>query len=179
MTRDDVMTIQLDEAMVAVAKDDSEFLHKNRTDNTRALREDRDIIGSLGHQAVEVAFDQLGVPYYSSRTERYKHGGDSMDIEYEGDRIDVKATTERGGIEKYFYNVPFLVIQDQLDDPKTELITHFIFVTVEPTYHYAHVYGIIRQSSFLRLSVPRTLKYENREIKSNQLTPLRKYVFKV
>src|SRR5512139_597360 len=69
----------------------------------------RDLIGSLAHQAVEMMFDQYNVPYKSTRTERYG-GGDTTDIEYDGDSIDVKGTM-RVMDKGWDYTNGFLVLQ--------------------------------------------------------------------
>lgn len=179
MNREEILTVDFDATDVTEAVEAARFFDQNKHANRVDLKDDRDVIGALGHLAVETCFANAGVPYHSTRSEKYKKGGDKYDLLYADDFIDIKSTVERGGIHRFYYNVPFLVLQSQLDNPKTDLITHFCFVTVEPDYRRAHVYGVISRLQFLEHGTPRILKYENMEIRSHQLTPLRKYIFKV
>lgn len=136
----------------------------------------QDLVGSIAHQAVEIAFERLNLQFTSTRTVAYK-GGDAFDIVYEEDFIDVKGTARKFN-EKYFYNESFLVYQKQLDDPKIEKITHFCFVSVDFEGAKAYVFGVISLSEFMRKSTERQLQYMNREIKAYQLKPFRKYAFR-
>ena len=137
----------------------------------------RDLIGSLAHQAVEIYLDSLRVPYKSFRTVRYK-SGDSTDIKYDGDSIDVKGNT-RSLKNNYDYIKDFLVFQNQLDDPKMDDISHFCFVTVDPDLDRASIFGIISVGNFLRKSHKVVLQYVNRGISPMQLMCIRNYIFRI
>lgn len=146
---------------------------------TRADYSERDLIGSLGHQAVEQYFEQYkntGDRYASFRKERRIDRGDDMDIFYSDDAIDVKSTHGQFD-EQYFYNKGFLVYEQQLKDPKFAIITHFIFVLIDLKLHIAYIYGIIAKPQFMSLCRPVQLKHANQEIRAFQLTPLHAYVY--
>lgn len=183
MERIDIVNIDISDFMRAEAEREYEALKikwgkkSHPTINKYGNQVRRDYIGSLAHQAVEHAFYNLNLPYYSTRKEMYQ-GGDSLDIQYEEDKIDVKGT-EKEFNEKYFYNEQFLVFQHQLDNPKIELLTHFIFVTIDPDYQTARIYGAITLNDFLKESKEVNLMYKNKGIKAYQLTPFRKYVYRV
>jgi len=177
MNEEDIITIELTPEMVAEARrvHQERLIHK-QSDKTRLAISNHGVYGELGHMAVEVALENLEVPFESTRTIRY-HGGDPYDIKYENDTIDVKAT--HGIIDKWFYNKEFLVFQAQLDDPKIELVSHFCFVLVNPDLTEAYIFGIIDVPDFLKNSYPVQLKWPNQAIKSRFLKPFRKYIYRV
>lgn len=173
----DILTVDLDDDMIRTAEAEQVWLDEHKQGaKTRNAYNDKDIVGSLAHQAVEVSFANYNVPFTSTRLERYDRG-DTCDIVYEDDTLDVKGT--HGKIDQWFYNKGFLVFQAQLDDPKTEAITHFVFVLVDRDAYKAHIFGVIRRTEFLDKSTPVTLKYENRRILARQLTPFSKYVYRI
>lgn len=182
MTIDDIYTIDLTDDMILEARAEQEWLDKNKQgEKTRNVISDKNIIGSLAHQAVELAFQTSGYDFESTRKIKYKQG-DTCDISYLGDSLDVKGT--RGKLnEKWFYNRGFLVFQAQVDDPKFEEITHLLFAEVDLDGMQVNIYGVIERQEFLRKSRlikagESRLQYNNWEIKARQLTPLKKYIYK-
>lgn len=177
MERESIVTIDLNDDMVREAEQMGAWLDKNKQGaKTRDAYQGKNVIGNLAHNAVEVAFNNHGLIYESTRLVQYK-GGDKCDIIYEDDYIDVKGT--HGKPDQWFYNKEFLVFQAELDDPKIEAITHFIFVVVDLPGMQAHIYGVIGREQFLSRSYPVRLKYDNQAIKSRQLTPFNNYIFRV
>lgn len=178
MNFEDLYHVSFDEYCLNEAKKDATFFRGQIGRKTRNATEERDIIGSLAHQAVEIAFERNNLYYESYRNKKRPLGeGDTTDILYEQDSIDVKGT--RGEPGKWFYNKSFLVFQKQLDDPKIENITHFCFVLVKEDYSEGWIFGVISLSDFKKLSKPVTLMYENQEIRAFQLVPFNKYAFRV
>lgn len=177
MLREDIITIEIDNEMVLIARQEQEWLDINKQGaKTRDAYNDKNIVGSLAHQIVEIALENLRVPYKSFRTQQFKRG-DTTDIIYENDYIDVKGT--HGSLnEQYFFNQGFLVFKDQLTDSKIDNITHFLFVLIEADYRRGHIFGIIGKEDFLKEATPVTLKYENMQIRAFKLRPLRSYIFR-
>lgn len=175
MSLDDIITVPITQEMIMEAEEEASFLKSKYGSNTRPVISERDIIGSLAHQAVEVFLDSQELAYKSYRKIKYQHG-DNLDIEYENDKIDVKGT--HGELDQWFYNKNFLVFQDQLDDPKINKLTHFVFVLVKPDFSEAYIFGIISIGDFLSKSKEVILKYKNQEIRAYQLRPFRKYIWR-
>lgn len=173
-----ILEVDITEEMIFEARKDAEFLAGQIGKKTRAVLEDRDIIGSLAHQAVEQRFEEAGVMYYSTRTIKEKLGqGDKYDILYERDKIDVKGT--RGTLDsKWFYRQQFLVFKDQLDADKFNEITHLLFVLVEPQLSRAYIFGVISTGQFLQEAYPVQLQYNNMAIRAKSLRPFFNYVYR-
>lgn len=176
----DLAKIEITEEMIAEARDDQGFHNRVSVGaKTRADYDERDLVGSLGHQIVEQYFEFHKLPtdrYKSFRKERRIDRGDDMDIFFNDDAIDVKAT--HGTLdEQYFFNKGFLVYDAQLKDPKFELISHFIFVQVDLQHKVGHIYGIVLKDTFLNKAKPVQLKHANHEIKAYQLVPLHVYFY--
>jgi hypothetical protein len=161
--------------MIDEAKDEAQWLAKNAGQKTIRLTENYDVIGSLGHQAVEIAASDCGVPFNSFRKQKLS-GGDKVDAQYENDLIDVKS---HGGTfnESYFHNQSFLVMSHQLEKLEKD-ITHLCFVLVDLEDNKAYIYGVISFQDFLDEATPKKLRYDNLEIKGYQLRPFRKYIFR-
>lgn len=182
MEKLDIITIPITMEMMAEAEREEAERSEKHGNSTRWTQRNngdivrQDLVGSLAHQAVEIAFNNLGLGYESTRKIRYKKG-DTYDVVYEEDYIDVKGTAKRFN-ENYFYNESFLIYQKQLDDPKIEQITHFCFVLIDFQESKAHIYGVITLRDFMKESQPKQLQYMNREIKAYKLKPFRKYAFR-
>lgn len=181
MTRSDINQVEISEEMLLEARQEAEWLRTSKVgQKTRNAAEDRDIIGSLAHQAVEKKLSELGLYYESTRKIKYETG-DSFDIRYENDFLDVKGSK---GIfnEKYFYNREFCIFQEQLDDPKIEKITHFCFVEISPFFDTAYIYGVISRGDFQEQAIikPQTeiWKWASQGIRAYQLRPFFNYVFR-
>ena len=160
--------------MISEAKRDAESLKSSIGQKTRAATEDRDIIGSLAHQAVEVKLIEMGRPFTSTRT-IHKTAGDEGDIFYDQDNIDVKGT--HGSLqEQYFYNQQFLVFDSEIPAIESKGITHFVFVLVDVPKREAYIFGAISYYDFQEKSQPVTLKWENHGVKSRELTPFINYI---
>jgi len=177
MNIEDIVKIPITNGMVTEAKRERDFLQRKIGAKTRPVYEDRDLVGSLAHQAVEVKFQDLRLGFISSRTQEFKEG-DLWDIKYEKDTIDVKGTHAFFD-KKYFYNKEFLVFENQLNDSKIHLISHFCFVLIEPSFERAYIYGVIPVYIFLRTSYSVKLQYKNRAVKANRLMPFLNYVHRV
>lgn len=177
MTIKDIITFGIDETMIEEAKREQAERAEKIGRGTRNAYEDRDLIGSLAHQGVEQTLDMWGLGYTSTRTERYEHG-DWTDLVYDGNSIDVKGTHGTFN-EKYYYNQGFLVFQSQLDNPKIEKISHFLFTQIEPDLSQGYIFGIIDRHTFLDKATPVTLKYDNMQIRAYQLKPFRNFIFRV
>jgi hypothetical protein len=195
MEQSDIVTIDIDDDMRAIARDDEAFFAGNHGKRTRALSKDRDFVGSLAHQAADAAFEQYGMEFTSLRTDRKPYGErDACDILYDQDTIDVKG--HKGLVDSFFYNIDCLVLDAQLfeaPDPNRpnhriwpELISHILFVNVSPDYERAWILGVISQFDFLKYAGQRTLTQRDTGeswpahfVKSRALVPLRKYIFRV
>lgn len=182
MLRSDIWTIHFTEHELEIARREQEWLdgHKDGA-KTRNTIPDKNIIGSLAHQAVEIAFGEIGFDFESTREKRYERG-DSCDIIYDQDLIDVKGS--KGALdEKWYFNRNMLVFQAQLDDPKFEAISHLIFVLVDLAAMEAHIYGVISRLEFLekcrpQLASPGGLKYDAQAVKARELTPIKNYIYR-
>ncbi len=177
MIVEDIYRIKITKQMIKEAQIDADFLkvkigHKTRSDNSK-----RDIIGSLAHQAVEIAFQELNLPFQSSRKIK-TIGGDNGDIFYDNNLIDVKGTAS-GKFDKWFYNKSFLVYTKEIDDIKSKGITDFIFVYLDREQMEAMIFGVISFNDFMELSKPLKLNNDNLEIKAYQLTPFTKYIYRI
>lgn len=174
MNLSDVLKVQITDEMIENAKLDATHLKSSIGQKTRAATEDRDIIGSLAHQAVENKFLEMGRPFTSTRCVRLNTGDDG-DIYYDQDKIDVKGT--HGNLdERYFYNKQFLVFDKELPAIEQKGITHFVFVLVDLPNREAYIFGAIDYNDFTEKSVPVTLQWENHAIKAFQLKPFISYV---
>lgn len=162
---------------MAEAEQDNQF-HSTHSvgDKTRPLTTNRDIVGSLAHQAVEYCFEQTRFLYNSTRKVRRLHG-DDFDIQYEDDFIDVKGTCKDFN-EKWFFNNNFLVLEQQVASIATKKITHFCFVEIDKEFKIARVFGVINVPEFCRISERVQLKYNNYSIKARQLTPFKSYAYR-
>lgn len=175
----DIAQYKITDEMIAYARADQAFHNTVSVgQKTRADYDERDLIGSLGHQIVEQFFltntsSQMKATSY--RTER-RTTGDDMDISFAGDCIDVKST-HGSLVEQFFYNKSFLVYDDQLKDPKFKIITHFIFVLIDLKLHIGYIHGIIEKPRFMALCRPVQLKHNNQEIRAFHLTPLHAYIY--
>jgi len=176
MILDDVLVEPITPEMMEEAKAIAEKLKVSLGQKTRAATENRDIIGSLAHNAVENKLRSLGVTFESYRT-KIGVTGDGGDILYDGDLIDVKGTHGKLD-EKYFYNKSFLVFDKELPRIESIGISHFVFVQVDIEEQKAYIYGAIRFDDFMENSVPVTLQWENHGIKAYQLKPFINYVYR-
>lgn len=177
LTLDDIIEIDITPEMVEEAREEhARLIKKNMSPKTRLVMDNHNVIGSLAHQAVEIALENMGVAYTSYRREIYV-GGDKCDIEYDTDTIDVKGT--HGILDKWFYNKDFLVFADQLKDEKIKEISHFLFTLVHKDLTTVWIFGIITVSEFLDRATPVRLKYDNLAIKARYLRPFRSYIFRV
>ena len=174
-----IVRVDITEEMIAEAQAEQKWLDENKEGaKTRDAYHNKTLIGSLGHQAVEHTFENMDFAYTSTRKIKYKQG-DTYDIQYENDYIDVKATHGKLD-EKWFFNKEFLVFQAQLDDPKIDLITHFVFVLVDMDEREAYIFGAIHRSDFMsnsnEVKANNYLKWDNRAIKAKQLKPFISYI---
>jgi hypothetical protein len=181
-TLNDILEVEITGAMLEEANAEANWFGANMVGGkTRPVTQNRDIIGSLAHQIVEVKFNDFGLAHTSSRISyegnKFLDHGDTFDIQYENDFIDVKGHAGTPNTQ-YFYNEQFLVFQKQIDTPKFNDLTHLCFCKVAPDYSRGWIYGVISVSQFLDLAVPVTLQYQNQGIKSRQLTPFMDYVFR-
>lgn len=176
MDKSELVHILFDHYDVKEAREDAENLKVKYGRNTIDVIEDRDIIGSLAHMAVEKAFEAFQIDCFSTRREMY-NGGDKFDIAFMDDRLDVKGT--HGEFNQWFYRKQFLIFTNQLQKAKMSEMTHFCFVEVNPDFSEAYIYGVISKEDFLEKSEPVKLRYDNQGIRAYDLTPLRKYIFHV
>lgn len=182
-SRSNLLTVDITAEMLKEAQTEAEWLRAHKIGaTTRAAKNDRDIIGSLAHQIVESKFDDLGLPYKSTRKEQYKRG-DTLDIMYENDKIDVKGT-EGEPNEKYFYNEQFYVFARQVDDPKFMQLSHLIFCKIAHDRSQGWIYGVMSVPDFIDgcVFVPagtHGLRWDNQEVRAHQLKPFLSYVFRV
>lgn len=180
MDINDIAKIQITGEMEAEARADQQF-HTSVSvgQKTRADYDERDFIGSLGHQIVEkyiISTAHISDRYKSFRTERRIDRGDDMDIFFNDDAIDVKAT--HGALdEMYYYNKGFLVYDKQLKDPKYRVISHFVFTQIDIKLHIGYIYGIIDKARFMEHCKPVQLNNLNQEIRAYRLTPLHAYLY--
>lgn len=177
MRIENIVTIDLNDDMIAEAEKMGAWLDKNKQGaKTRDDYKGKNVIGNLAHNAVEVAFDNHGLLYQSTRMVEYKRG-DVLDIKYENDCIDVKGT--HGKLDQWFFNKEFLIYKAELDDPKIEVITHFVFVVVDIPDMKAHIYGTMKRDDFIEKSYPVKLNHDNQAIRARQLTPFNNYIFRL
>jgi hypothetical protein len=174
MQKNDLLRVEITPELKQEARKEADFLRIRWGRKTRAAYGERDLIGSLAHQVVEVKLLELGLSFESQR--KKKMPGDDFDIYYEGDAIDVKGT--HGELDDYFYNKEFLVFQKQLDDPKINQIDYFVFVMVSTILNEGWIFGAISLSDFMEKSYPVKLKFENRGIRAYQLKPFLSYIFR-
>lgn len=189
MELSDIMTISLTDSMRKNARTMQKWRDSHRTFDTHDYFDnngnfvDRNYIGGLGEQAVDIAFQTLKLCYKPTWKEFYCRGGDKYDGMYEEDKIDVK-TTKRPFNERYFYNEKFY-IRDKVLEKNT--MSHFLFAVVDPDYTRAFIYGIIGFSQFMKESTPCLYTDPNkpnkepepqRSIQAFKLTPFRCYAFR-
>lgn len=175
--RSNILAVDITSDMLKEAESEAGWLREHKIGaTTRAAKDSRDIIGSLAHQIVESKFDELGLVYRSTRKEQYSRG-DTLDIEYEGDKIDVKGT-EGEVNEQYFYNEQFLVFTRQIDDQKFNVLTHLIFCKIARDRSQGWIYGVIDVPKFLRESYPVKLTWDNQAVRARQLRPFLSYVWR-
>jgi len=163
-----ISSIPITDEMLKLAEVDAECLKSSIGQKTRNATENRDITGSLAHQAVEIKFKELGYPFESYRLER-RTFGDRGDIKYENDLIDVKGTSN-------VFNSQFLVFDSELESIREKGITHFCFVKVDYDYKAISIYGVISFDDFMEKSYHVKLKWDNHAIKAYQLKPFISYV---
>lgn len=176
--RSNILTVPITADMRHVAQTEAEWLRQHKVgQTTRAAKADRDVIGSLAHQIVEQKFIDYNLPFVSTRQEQYKRG-DTLDIVYEQDKIDVKGT-EGEPDPKYFYNEQFLVFRKQVDDPKFKLLTHLIFCKISPSRAEGWIYGVISVPDFIENSYDVKLQWDNKAVRSFQLKPFLPYVYRI
>jgi hypothetical protein len=178
MKIDDIIIIKVTDDMIVKAKTEAEWLNSSKAgEKTIQLYDDHNIIGSLGHQAVEIIFDRSKLPYMSYREEKYQNTGDTIDIKYENDLIDVKSHKGKFD-EKWFYNQSFLVMTHQMEKLEKE-ISHLCFVLVDMDDLNCYLYGVISFKDFKEKATEKKLKYDNWEIKAKDLRPFNDYIFRV
>jgi len=165
----------LTEQMFNEAKVDAEHLKVSWGKKTRNATNDRDLIGSLAHQAVEQKFQEYNLPFESYRKVRYT-SGDKGDILYDQDLIDVKGT--HGELDMWWQAKNFLVFDKEMPSIESKGITHFVFVLVDLNIKEAYVFGAISLESFKNNSKEVRLKWDNHGVTARQLTPFRDYVFR-
>ena len=177
MDYNDIITVEITQEMIRKAERERDWLDTKTGNKTKLLTERHNIVGSLGHQAVEEALDEFGYDFKTCRTKKYQHG-DTVDIIYENDHIDIKATASKYN-PKFYYNQEFLVLCDQIEDEKYKTITHLLFVSISQDYSIARIFGVISKSDLLRygysIGPNNYLKHKNIGIRAHKLYPLRKY----
>lgn len=183
----DIVKVEIPEEVWRAALELSEFLDtKKLSDSHIRLKADRDVIGLLGHWAVDAVLHRWGIPYKSTRKEKYK-GGDDYDIEVLGQWLDVKSMSYGIYSEKYFYNLDFYLLKPKIDDEKQGSINAYVIVHIELDSNRvpmrARIFGTITREELLRCPVigpserPK-LKYENYHLKSRQLKSLYNYIYR-
>jgi hypothetical protein len=164
--------------MLEAANKDKEMLSVHIGSGTRVASDNRDITGSLAHQAVENCMTDHDVEYQSSRTRLNEHGGDKWDILYENDLVDVKGCT--GELkEQYHYNIDCLVMKAEVDTIKAKGITHFVFVKVDEPNKLTHILGAITSDEFFAKATDRPsppLPFPALGVPSRLLTSLPNYI---
>jgi hypothetical protein len=178
MNINDLTKIEITKDMLEEATLEAEWLETSKTGNkTIKLTDDYNIVGSLGHQAVEKKLESSGLDFKSFRKEKYIDRGDYLDIQFNEDLLDVKS--HKGTLdEKWFYNQSFLVMTHQIEKLKKE-VSHLCFVLVDLDNNYCYLYGVISVADFIDKALPKKLKYDNFEIKAKDLRPFDSYIFKV
>jgi hypothetical protein len=178
MDKSDIIGANIFGFMVEEAREWQKFLDsKNQGYKTVDVDKDKNIKGYLGHWIVEAKFNQLRLPIISTRKIKYTRG-DLIDIEYEGQKIDVK-TIGRTLDENYFFNIDCGIFQHQINEPKFDLIDYFVFTMVSPDFENGWILGVIHRQDFLEKSFETNLKYKGRAVKSNKLRPFMNYIYRV
>jgi len=176
MERSDIISAVIFDFMVDKAREWQNFLdRKNQGYRTVNADKDKNIKGYLGHWIVEAKFDQLHLPIISTREVKYTRG-DLVDIEYEGQKIDVK-TIGRALSEDYFFNEDCGVFQHQIEEPKFGMIDYLAFTMVSSDFKDGWILGVIGRQEFLEESFETNLKYKGRAVKSRKLRPFLEYVY--
>lgn len=157
--------------MLTEARAEAEELKSKWGYGTRGATEDRDIIGSLAHQAVEIKLKEWGRPFESYRKVKYQ-GGDKGDLKYENDLIDIKGTAS-GWLR---YDRDFLVFANEIPKMKAIGITHLCFVVVKLEEEKIYIYGVIPFEDFLEIAEPLKLTWDNLKITADKLRPFIDYV---
>lgn len=178
----DLVKFDVTDEMIAEAYQDAEQRDTKVGEKTQLFSDDRDVVGSLGEQVVEQVLDMWGLPYKSTRKIFYT-GGDGMDIEYDGEKIDVK--THRSDFnKKYFYCEDCMVFKHHLD--KMMMVDYLLFVGLQREYkdhRLAVIYGVIRPEDFMEKAIEFRNEHngkviEGMKIKSRYLIPFRNYAFR-
>lgn len=172
MKLDDLTCIDINEEMVIEARRIARLRAINEGGKTRAAFGDRelgDTIGDLAEQVVAIKLQSAGLAFKAYRESGEKAFGDPCDIEYDGDKIDVKGTRRGGLHDEYFYSKEFLVFADQVKDIEKKNISHYCFVYVSPELDHACIYGVISTTKFSQVCYPVKLKYDNYGIKAWEL----------
>ena len=176
-----INTITFEPWEVEEAKAWAKFMdQKNQGEKTINLISTKNITGYLCHLAVEKVFDQCGVEFNTTRINKFEHG-DSYDLIFENDRIDVKGQ-KRTFDDKWFFNQKMWVADWHIRKQET----HYCFVWHNHDYSIARIFGIIGADEFEERSKPGqfVLKETGKVIKykyvlSKDLRPLRDYIFRV
>ena len=178
MDRNDIIDANIFDFMIDKAREWQEFLDsKNQGYKTVDADKNKNIKGYLGHWIVESKFSHLQLPIISTREIKYTRG-DLVDIEYEGQKIDVKAIGRELN-ETYFFNDDCGVFQHQIDEPKFDLIDYLVFTMISPDFKRGWILGAIHRQDFLEMSFETNLKYKGRAVKTRQLKPFLNYVYRI
>lgn len=167
----DVIILNITPEMLTEARAGAEELKSKWVYGTRGATTNRDIIGSLAHQAVEIKLKEWGMPFESYRKVKYQ-GGDKGDLKYENDLIDIKGTGS-GWLKD---NRDFLVFANEIPKMKAVNITHLCFVVVKLEEEKIYIYGVIPFDDFLEISEPLKLTWDNLKITADKLTPFIDYI---
>lgn len=164
----DVIILNITPEMLEEAKIETEELKSKWGYGTRVATANRDIIGSLAHQAVEIKLKEWGRPFESYRKVKYQ-GGDKGDLKYENDLIDIKG-------QKKVYNNQFLIFDSEMESIERKGITHFCFVEINYLENEAYIYGVIDIDDFKEKSIPVKLTWDNHAIPIRELKPFISYI---
>lgn len=154
---------------------------KNQGKKTHDLSRTKNVTGFLGHLAVEKQFVDLGVWVESTREVKFA-GGDTYDLKYENDFLDVK-THKRDFDDKWFFNEKMLVF----DTHEHKQETHFVFVRVTPDFERAYIFGVMAYDDFINTSQPGVMPPRGRVttptnyhwVYSRDLRPITKYIMRI
>lgn len=121
--------------MIKEARAQQDWFHNCYKNNstTRAVSEDRDIIGDLAHQVVENFLDEVAIPYHSERLIRHE-SGDELDLLVRGEKWDVKGTM--------LPDYEFYVFDKQMRNPKVDELDQFCFVQISRDMKVGKIYSL-------------------------------------
>lgn len=170
----DILKVEITDLMIAEANEEAEWLRVNKFGNkTRNLAEDRDLIGSLAHQCVEIKLTEMGRPFESTRKIKEKKG-DKFDVKVNGDFVDVKGS--HGTLDNWFFNRKFMCTNENLASMEGKEITHFCFVVIDLAEKMGYIFGVIETETFLEKARPITVKCPSHFVFSRELTPFISYI---